>query len=226
MFFKTQNVGGKTNMNTVANSINKGVIQGIVASEVFSPTDNVSLLTLKVKDSRINPNTKKKSTYFVQFSAFDDLAALLRCQCKKGQVVYLEYYLSTGKKTDKSGITKFYKNRVITNIIIGDEVGNRNNTVVPYINEGILQGEFVSLKKTPKVENVAFLTLRVSTVIEDKEWLFYPQLTVYGPMIHTLETNYHLGDSVCLGYKIETEVKMEEDSQKHFFLDYVVTRIF
>lgn len=211
-------------MNTVANSINKGVIQGIVANEIFSPSDNVALITIKVKDQRINPNTKKKPTYFVQFSAFDDLATLLRCQCQKGQVVYLEYYLSTGKKTDKSGITKFYRNRVITNIIIGDEVGNRNNTIVPYLNEGILQGEFVSLKKTSKVENVAFLTLRVSTVIEGKEWLCYPKLTVYGPMIQTFETNCHLGDSVCLGYKIETEVRMKDD-EKDFFLDYVVTRV-
>lgn len=209
---------------TTSNAINKGFIQGIVLKDVYSPNDNVSIVTLKVKDVKVNPATGKRPVFTIQFSAFGENAQILRT-CVRGQLLFLEYYLTTNKKTDANGVTSFFKTRVITNIQIGENVSGKTKNV-PYINTGILQGDIVGLKNAVHTDSVAFLTLRINASTDGTTRMGYPQLTVYGQgMISSLHKYYKLGESICVYFKIETSAKEQEDGTKEHFLDYVVTNI-
>ena len=209
-------------MNIVRNNLNKGTVQGIVASDVYSPNDNVSVVTVRVKDSRVNPKIGRKPLFFIQFSAFGAKALELRQKCQKGQLIYIEYYLATSRKTDSKGVTSFFRSRVITEFSLGDVVGENNNTFIPYINGGYLQGDFVSLKNAVNAERVAFLTIRVTTEMDGRERTYYLSMSVYGGLIEAIRENYKSGDSIGVSYKIETDVKVK-DGEKKYLMDYVVT---
>lgn len=208
---------------TTNNAINMGYIQGIVLKEVYSPKDNVAIVTLKVKDPKVNPSTGKRSVYTIQFSAFNENAHLLRT-CTKGQLIFLCYYLTTHKRIDTNGVTSFFKIRTITKIQIGENISGQTKNV-PYINHGILQGDIVSIKNAPNADNVAFVTLRIDGSTDNETRMTYQQVTVYGKnMIASINKYYHLGDSLCVNFKIETSSR-EKDGEKEYYLDYVVTDI-
>lgn len=210
---------------TTNNAINKGFIQGIVLKDAYSPKDNVAIITLKVKDQKINPSTGKRPVYTIQFSAFNENAELLKT-CRKGQLVWLEYYLTTNKKTDKNGVSTFFKTRVVTDIQIGENISGQTKNV-PYINMGILQGDIASIKRAPNTDNVAFVTLRIDASTNGKTRLSFPQITIYGQkMISSIEKYYTIGESLCVRFKIETSMKEKEGEEKEYYLDYVATDIY
>lgn len=207
---------------TTSNAINKGIAQGIVLKEIYSPNDNVAIVTLKIKDPKINPQIQKRPVYTIQFSAFGELAYELRT-CTKGQLLYLEYYLTTNKKTDENGVTNFFKTRVITSLLIGENISGQTKNV-PYINFGILQGDLVGIKNAPGTSSVALMTLRINTMSGPAR-ISYPQITIFGSMIDSIKKYYNLGDSICIIFKIETSSKEKEDGTKEHYLDYVATEI-
>lgn len=212
-------------MNMIRNFLNKGLIQGIVVNDIYSPNDNVSVVTVRVKDSRINPQTGKRSLFFVQLSAFGETAQRLRQQCQKGQLLYAEYYLATSRKTDEKGVTAFYRSRVISDFTVGELLAADGSSFVPYLNFGVVQGDFVSLRDAPNADHVAFLTIRVPTEVEEeRERVFYLQMSVYGSLVDFIRKNYNANDSIGVLYKVETSVKVKNDEKK-YLMDYVVTSL-
>ena len=57
-------------MALLSTNINSGHCQGIIAGDVFSPKEGVALVTLKVKGSKPDPETKKRPLNFIQFIAY------------------------------------------------------------------------------------------------------------------------------------------------------------
>ena len=209
-------------MNIVRNNLNKGTVQGIVASDVYSPNDNVSVVTVRVKDSRVNPKIGRKPLFFIQFSAFGDKALELRQKCQKGQLIYIEYYLATSRKTDSKGRHVFFPEPGNHGVFSRRCGRGKQQYLIPYINGGYLQGDFVSLKNAVNAERVAFLTIRVTTEMDGRERTYYLSMSVYGGLIEAIRENYKSGDSIGVSYKIETDVKVK-DGEKKYLMDYVVT---
>ena len=136
--------------------------------------------------------------------------------------IYLTYEITTSKKTDEKGITKFYKNRVIKTFEIFDKPEDKH--LIPYINTGFAQGSFVSIKKATKSTGIYFLTMRLTAVDGLKEKTYYPQFTVYGDKFAALFEKYNLDDIISITYKVETEKKVIDGSEE-FFTDYIVTEV-
>ena len=207
-------------------NINRGICQGIVTGDIYCPTDTVAIITLKVKDSRVNPVSGEKKKHYVQFTAFDEVAELVKDNAQTGQIIYVEYQLTSSKKMDENGVSKFYKNRVIENIVFGEVLQPDAQTSVPYQNIGFVQGEFVSLKRVEKVKGIAYLTVRIHMTADNgKEFVFYPQFTVFGGLIDVVENKYEPDSLVHVTYKIETDVKADAEGNKIYYTDYIANRI-
>lgn len=200
-----------------------GIVQGIVLGDVITPNEKTALFSLKVKDSREDPETKKKRSYVIQFSAFDNVAEKVKANVQKGQLVCVIYNLTTSKKTDANGVTRYYKNRIIEDIVCG-EVLTGEARIIPYINEGYFEGEFVSIKTAPNADSVYHLTTRATSKSGNKDFIYYIQFTVYGTMASSIEKYYNPGDYIALKFKIETDNKKVND-EKQFFMDYVATQL-
>lgn len=205
-------------MVVAKNVVNKGYLQGILKGDVSFPNEKTAVFTVKIKDNRVNPETNKRSTFFIQCVAFDDVAEKMR-EAKTGQLLFVDYHLSTSKRLDDNGVATFFKNRVVDNVIIGELLGDALR-VIPYINEGICQGEFVSVKSAVNAESLAYLTIRV-TDIGDRHHTYYLQFIACGPMIETIEKNYFAGDNICLKYKIETSRK-----DGKYYQDYIISQLY
>lgn len=204
------------------NTINYGLCEGVVIGKVFSPNKDVAIITVRVRDYRIRPNTQKPTISFIQFTAFDDAARSLMEEDREGNLIFITYEITTSKKTDENGVSKFYKNRVIKSFEIFDKPDDKY--LIPYINMGFAQGEFVSIKKATKSTGIYFLTIRLTTKDGLKEKTYYPQFTVYGDKFATLFEKYKTDDIISISYKIETEKKTIDGSEE-FFTDYIVTEI-
>ena len=203
-------------------TINKGFCEGMVIGDLFTPTDDVSICTVRVRDARIRPDTKQQTISYIQFTAFDEVAKSLREIDIKDKVIYIEYFISTSKKTDENGISKFYKNRIIQNFFIFEKPEDAK--LIPYINLGFAQGEFVSIKKATKSTGIYFLTIKLTTNDNGKIKTYYPQFTIYGDKFAELFNKYNSGDLISITYRIETE-KKNIDGSEEFFTDYIVTEV-
>ena len=207
-------------------SINRGICQGIITNDIYYPSDNVAIVTLKVRDDRINPKTGEKAKYFIQFTAFDEQNEIIRANAQNGQILYVEYQLTTSKKMDDYGVSKFYRNRVIQNLAFGDVLLPDVMVNVPYQNLGFAQGEFVNLRRVKKFNDIAFLTVRIHMNTDDgRERIFYPQFTVFGGMIDLIESKFQEDDTIHVTYKVETRMKTDDDGKKLFFTDYIANKI-
>jgi single-stranded DNA-binding protein len=203
-------------------TINQGICEGIVVGEVFAPSEDVAIVTVRVRDYRIRPNTQKPTISYIQFTAFDEVAKKMTREVQKDNLVYLTYEITTSKKTDENGVTKFYRNRVVKNFEIFDKPEDKH--LIPYINMGIAQGAFVSIKKASKSTGIYFLTIKLTTFDGLKEKVYYPQFTVYGDKFANLFEKYKLDDIISVTYKVETE-KKTIDGKEEFFTDYIVTEV-
>lgn len=204
------------------NSINHGICEGVVVGKVFSPNEDISIITVRVRDYRIRPNTQKQTISYIQFTAFDDIAKKLAEEDREDALIFLTYEITTSKKTDEKGVTKFYKNRIIKSFEIFDKP--EDNHLIPYINNGYAQGEFVSIKKATKSTGIHFLTIKLTMTGDIKDKVYYPQFTVYGDKFASLFEKYNTDDLISIEYKIETEKKIIDGSEE-FFTDYIVTEI-
>lgn len=203
-------------------TINHGVCEGVVVGKVFAPSSDIAIITVRVRDYRIRPNTQKQTISYIQFTAFDDLAKELAKEDREDNLIYLNYEITTSKKTDENGVTKFYKNRIIKSFEIFDKPEDKK--LIPYINSGFAQGSFVSLKKATKSTGIYFLTIKLVSKDGMKEKIYYPQFTIYGDKFATLFEKFNTDDIISVTYKIETEKKIIDGSEE-FFTDYIVTEI-
>ena len=204
------------------NTINHGLCEGVVVGKVFSPNEDIAIFTVRVRDYRIRPNTQKQTISYIQFTAFDDLAKKISEEDREDCLVFLTYEITTSKKTEENGVTKFYKNRIVKSFEVFDKPEDKH--LIPYINTGYAQGGFVSIKKATKSTGIYFLTIKLTMNDGLKEKIYYPQFTVYGDKFASLFEKYNVDDVISVEYKIETEKKIIDGSEE-FFTDYIVTEI-
>ncbi len=98
--------------------INKGNIQGLLARDPKQVADGVVLLTVKVRDSRINPVTKRRDFHFPTFVIFGREADKALKYLEKNQEVNIEYKLETRRK-EIDGETRYFEDKVVMNIQYG-----------------------------------------------------------------------------------------------------------
>ena len=97
-------------MALVSTNINIGHLQGILVGDIYSPRSNLALLTIKVKAEKREPGTNRRKLHFIQFVAYDELADLFRENGSDGQIVYVQYHLTTNGKRDENGVSRFFHN--------------------------------------------------------------------------------------------------------------------
>ena len=89
-------------MAFVSTNINIGHLQGILVGDIYSPRSNLALLTIKVKAEKREPGTNRRKLHFIQFVAYDELAESFRENGRDGQIVYVQYHLTTNGKGTKT----------------------------------------------------------------------------------------------------------------------------
>lgn len=98
--------------------INKGYVQGNLAREPRKVAEGVVILTVRVRDSRINPITKRRDYHYPTFVIFGRESDNALKYLVKGQEVSIEYKLETRRK-EVDGKTKYFEDKVVTRIQYG-----------------------------------------------------------------------------------------------------------
>ena len=135
-------------MAFVSTNINIGHLQGILVGDIYSPRSNLALLTIKVKAEKREPGTNRRKLHFIQFVAYDELAESFRENGRDGQIVYVQYHLTTNGKRDENGVSRFFHNRTADHAVFGSVIGDEKVSV-PYLNKGFLQGTICLLYTSP-----------------------------------------------------------------------------
>lgn len=210
---------GRNLMRIAKNVINTGYLQGILVSNPSFPDANTAMFSVKVKDKRENPETKEKGIYHISCTAFGDAAAALK-DAKMGNLVFVQYHLTRSKRLDKNGVATVYKNRIADSVSVGELLGGEEQVLIPYINEGVCQGEFVDVYTTNDT-TVAHIPIKITQ--PGKGGKLFEQVldfTAYGPIINSITKHYNTGSSICVSYKIETTKKGKQN-----LVDYVITSL-
>ena len=215
---------GKTTMALLSTNINSGHCQGIIAGEVYSPKPGVALVTLKVKGGKSDPETKKRPLYFIQFIAYDELAEELIEKGEEGRILYLHFYLSTNNRKDENGVSAFYYNRIADRAVFGKVIGDEPVNV-PYLNSGVLQGEFAGIRRVYDGRNQWSLLVRDTVRHESGGEL----KRVHRFVIDSDELKFRAGrrkngDPVLVEYRMESHKEVKDGKTEHF-VDYVLTSI-
>lgn len=97
---------------------NKGIAEGVLARDPKQVANGVVLLTLRIRDDRVNPKTGKRENHFPKFVIFGKESDKALANLVKGQEVGIEYKLETGMK-EKNGEVRYYEDKVVTRIKYG-----------------------------------------------------------------------------------------------------------
>lgn len=211
-------------MALLSTNINSGHCQGIIAGDVFSPKEGVALVTLKVKGSKPDPETKKRPLNFIQFIAYDELAEEFLEKGEVGRIVYVHFYLSTNNRKNENGVSKFFYNRIADRAVFGQVIGDEPVNV-PYLNSGVLQGEFAGIKRLYYGRNLWSLLVR-DTVRHGsgKELKRIHQFVIDKDEFKFRAGRRKNGDPVLIEYRMESRKEVKDGEVQHF-VDYVLTSI-
>ena len=205
-------------------NINSGHCQGIIASDVYSPKEGVALVTLKAKGAKPDSETKKRPLHFIQFIAYDGLAEELLEKGKTGRILYVHFYLSTNSHKDGNGVFRFFYNRIADRAVFGQVLGEEPVNV-PYLNSGVLQGEFAGVKRLYDGRNLWSLLVR-DTVRHSsgRELKRIHQFIIDKEEFKFRAGRRKNGDPVLIEYRMESRKEVKDGEVKHF-VDYVMTSI-
>lgn len=211
-------------MALLSTNINSGHCQGIIAGDVYSPKEGVALATLKVKGIKPDPESKKRPLHFIQFIAYDELANEFLDKGEPGRIVYIHFYLSTNSRRDGNGVSRFFYNRIADRAVFGQLIG-KEPVNVPYLNSGVLQGEFAGIKRLYDGRNLWSLLVR-DTVRHGsgRELKRIHQFVIDRDDIKFRAGRRKNGDPVLIEYRMESR-KEEKDGEIQHFVDYVLTSI-
>lgn len=98
--------------------INKGYIQGALAREPQKVAEGVVLLTVRVKDERVNPVSQRRDYHYPTFVIFGRESDKALQYLVKGQEVSVEYKLETRRK-EVEGEIRYFEDKVVTKITYG-----------------------------------------------------------------------------------------------------------
>ncbi len=101
---------------------NKGYIQGTLARDPFKVAEGVVLLTLRVRDDRINPATGRREFHYPTFVVFGRESDRAYNNLVRRQEVAIEYKLETRNK-EIDGERRYFEDKVVTRIIYGRKPG-------------------------------------------------------------------------------------------------------
>lgn len=107
-----------TAKGVIAVYINKGYIEGVLARPPKKVAEGVVLLTVRVRDNRVNPVTKRREFHYPTFVLFGKASDKALQNLVRGQEVCIEYKLETRRK-EVDGKPKFFEDKVVTNIQYG-----------------------------------------------------------------------------------------------------------
>lgn len=211
-------------MALLSTNINSGHCQGIIAGDVFSPKEGVALVTLKVKGDKPDPETKKRPLNFIQFIAYDELAEEFLEKGEVGMIVYVHFYLSTNNRKNENGVSKFFYNRIADRAVFGQVIGEEPVNV-PYLNSGVLQGEFAGVKRLYNGRNRWSLLVRDTVRHESgRELKRIHQFIIDKDELKFRAGRRKNGDPVLVEYRMESRKEVKDGEVEHF-IDYVLTSI-
>lgn len=98
--------------------INKGYVEGTLAKAPKKVAEGVVLLTVRIRDNRVNPVTKRREFHYPTFVLFGRESDKALQYLEKGQEVAIEYKLETRRK-EVNGKVRFFEDKVVTNIQYG-----------------------------------------------------------------------------------------------------------
>lgn len=211
-------------MQVAKNYINEGSLQGIILNDVTFPNPTTALFSVKVKErdrEKGEESGNKKGMYIINCVAFDALAVKMK-EAVKGQLIFVKYTLSNSKRVGDDGVVQYFNNRIVSNVTLG-EVLDGSQKLIPYINDGICQGNFVSIMPIPRAENIYTLTIRVpSKGVNDKEFTHYINFTVYGKIANSIAKYYNPDDSICIKYQVETRLAKTGSVETEYVMTSVI----
>lgn len=211
-------------MALLSTNINSGHCQGIIAGDVYSPKEGVALVTLKVKDSKSDPETKKRPLNFIQFIAYDELAEEFLDKGEAGRIVYVHFYLATNSRKTEDGISQFFYNRIADRAVFGQILGEEPVNV-PYLNSGVLQGEFAGIKRLYTGPHLWSLLVRDTVCHSTGKKL----KRIHRFVIDQNEFRFRVGhrkngDPILVEYRMQSR-KEENNGEIQHFVDYILTSI-
>ncbi len=211
-------------MALLSTNINSGHCQGIIAGDVFSPKEGVALVTLKVKGDKADPETKKRPLNFIQFIVYDGLAEEFLEKGEPGRIVYVHFFLSTNNRKNENGVSRFYHNRIADRAVFGQVIGDEPLNV-PYLNAGVLQGEFAGIKRLYNGRNSWSLLVRDTVRHESgRELKRIHQFIIDRDDIKFRAGRRRNGDPVLVEYRMESRKEVKDGEVEHF-VDYIITSI-
>lgn len=99
--------------------INNGFVAGTLARDPYKAAEGVVLLTVRVRDDRINPITKRREFHYPTFVVFGRQGDRALESLVKGQEVSIEYKLETRRKEKEGGGYDHFDDKVATRIRYG-----------------------------------------------------------------------------------------------------------
>lgn len=106
--------------------INKGFVCGSIAGEPKKVAQGVVLLTVRVRDDRINPTTKRREFHFPNFVVFGYEADKAMQYLDRNQEVGIEYKVETRRK-EINGEKRSFTDLVVVDI----QYGRKSQTIKP-----------------------------------------------------------------------------------------------
>jgi len=98
--------------------INKGYAEGTLARDPQKVAEGVVLLTVRIRDNRINPVTKRREFHYPTFVLFGKESDKALQHLERGQEVSIEYKLETRRKEVNNEV-RYFEDKVVTNIQYG-----------------------------------------------------------------------------------------------------------
>jgi len=98
--------------------VNKGYVQGTLARDPYKVAEGVVLLTLRVRDDRINPTTGRRDFHYPTFVIFGRESDKALNHLVRRQEVAIEYKLETRSKVI-DGERRYFEDKVATQITYG-----------------------------------------------------------------------------------------------------------
>lgn len=210
-------------MKIAKNIVNLGMVQGILLTDVAFPNEKTATFNLKVKDSRKNPETNKEQLYIIKCTAFEEEMIEKLKSVAKGQLLFVRFHLTHSKGVNKkTGEIFYYDNRVVDDVVVGELLDGKQQVLIPYVNNGVCQGEFQEIFVNKGDLSVAHVKVRVTHKgTDEKDYISILDFTAYGPIIKHISSYYETGDSIGVIYKIETTKK-----EGKIKVDYVIQTLF
>lgn len=201
--------------------VNCGFCQGTVCGPIIEIDKSIIAIDLNVQDTRVNPRTQKKRYYRLRFIARDELANRFKKEYQVGDLVLLNYHLSTRFRFNKNiGIGRFENQFDVMDYCIKKR---RENERTAYLNKGLYQCTFLGIAPQINAEGIHV----VDTVLDVEEGSKRTHISfiVFGGYCEYIKENFTAGQKVTIEYKLERTTSTRPDGDIESFTNCIVEKI-